>query len=114
MRTGSLLLDWYPFDKTFRLCARGYYNENKMDITVKSATSLRMGAKTHQPDELRKVTGEVGLLSLAPYVGIGLGNAVANEKKFSLLIDEAWSTKTRRSCSWSKKDSSLRARNKNL
>jgi len=87
MRTASLLLDWYPFDKTFRLCAGGYYNENKMDITVKSATSHTMGGKTYQPDELGKVTGEVGFPSIAPYIGIGLGNAVAEGKRFSMMID---------------------------
>ncbi|MFH1578011.1 MAG: hypothetical protein ABIC18_02950 [Candidatus Omnitrophota bacterium] len=83
----SALLDWHPFDTAFRISAGGLYNQNSLKMTAKTTVSYQIGNTTYTAAEVGTLTGEMDIDDIAPYVGIGWGNAVGKNKQWSFSFD---------------------------
>jgi len=87
LQTTSLLLDWHPFSGVFRLSGGLINNQNKLDLTGTPTGTTTIGSGSYTPAEIGTLTGNVGFKENVPYVGIGWGNAAAQDKHFGFNFD---------------------------
>lgn len=71
LKTGSLLVDWYPFANNFRISAGPMYNGNKVDLTSQPGNVIVNGT-TYQAT----IDGQVNFKKYVPYAGIGYGRPI--------------------------------------
>lgn len=82
------LADFYPFAGKFRLTAGAYYNGNKLTITgVPSAGSYVINGTTYTSAQAGSVSGTMDFNKLAPYAGIGWGDAVSSGSPIGFNVD---------------------------
>jgi len=82
------LADFYPLAGKFRLTAGVYYNGNKLTLTgVPNAASYVINGTTYTAAQAGTVTGTMDFNKLAPYAGIGWGDAVSSGSPFGFNID---------------------------
>jgi len=85
--SGSVLLDWYPFHGGFRLSGGGIINQNELDMEAKPTVSYTIGTTTYTSDQVGTLTGKMDFDKIAPYAGIGWGNAAGKGKRWGLTLD---------------------------
>lgn len=85
--SASALLDWHPFGGVFRLSGGLVLNNNELDSTARPLEITAIGDVDYTPEEIGTLTGNIDFNNLAPYAGIGLGNAVAGDKKWGVVLD---------------------------
>ncbi|HKW36344.1 MAG TPA: hypothetical protein VJO54_00875 [Burkholderiales bacterium] len=71
LKTGSLLLDFYPFANNFRISAGPMYNGNKLGLSTPT-TSLTVNGNPYQAS----LDGHVDFKKYVPYAGIGYGRPI--------------------------------------
>jgi hypothetical protein len=85
--TFPLTMDWYPFKNGFHLSGGLIFNQTKMDLDTGSSASLTIGGNTYSAADLGTVHGKTTFHHLAPYVGIGWGNAFGKDGHWGILSD---------------------------
>lgn len=80
-----LMLDWHPFEGSFRFTAGYVSSNNELQASATPATNVVIGNNTFTPAEIGRIDATVGLGS-GPYVGFGWGNLPASGFGFSLDI----------------------------
>ncbi len=80
LRSIHLLADYHPIPLMgFRLSGGALLNGNKLEMLSQPATgTFEIGDETYTAAEVGTIDGEVSFSSLAPYVGIGWGNAAGS------------------------------------
>lgn len=84
LMTVGALLDWHPWAQGFRLSAGLYLNQNKIDLTADLKGTVEINDKEYS---LSDIGGTVDFNSLAPYVGLGYGNAVGANGNWHFSFD---------------------------
>lgn len=80
----AVLLDWHAFNSGFRFTAGAVVNDNEISATSKvSGLTIEVGNTVFTNEQVGRLEGDIGFDSLAPYVGIGWGRAVAEGFAFS-------------------------------
>lgn len=69
-------LDWHPFENNFRITGAVLYNRNRARLDAKLNQIQKIGDHEYTPEEIGTLSGKVDFREIAPYVGIGFGNAV--------------------------------------
>lgn len=97
LRSGSALMDIYPLPETeFRLSAGMVLNGNKGEATAESQTVAvggvdrqvyTIGGRTFTAEQVGTLSGDVTFPLVAPFVGIGWGNAVKPGRRLGFTID---------------------------
>jgi len=92
LRSGSVLLDWFPFGGGFHLSPGALvYNGNggTANANVPGGQTFTLGGTTYQSDTTNPVTGKgnLGFTKAAPMVLFGWGNLVPRHKHFSFKIE---------------------------
>jgi len=92
LRSGSVLLDWFPFRGGFHLSPGALvYNSNgaKANANVPGGLTFTLGGTTYQSDTTDPVTGKGNLnfTKAAPMVLFGWGNLVPRHKHFVFKIE---------------------------
>jgi hypothetical protein len=84
-----LLGDWHPFVNNFRVTAGGVWNSNsKVKLNGTPTDDVTIGDHDYTPDQVGTLNGELVFESVAPYVGIGFGNAIGPyEQTWSFVFD---------------------------
>jgi hypothetical protein len=88
--TDGLLADWYPFPDSFRVSVGGYYNNNQVSATgtPNGADNYVINGTTYTAAQIGSLTGKATLgNSAVPYAGIGWGNAVKKNSRWSFACD---------------------------
>ena len=84
----SALVDYQPFENWFRLSGGLLYNANKVDGTGKVVETYEIDARRYTPDDIGIFTMKAEpSTKLEPYIGIGVGNPVAANKRWGFLCD---------------------------
>ena len=83
----SFLIDWYPFSNGFRFGSGLIINNNTVKLTMKPLRTYQFGSTIYTPDEAGTLTGKLFFDKLAPYIGLGWGNAVSPQKRFGFMVD---------------------------
>ena len=80
LSTFSLLLDWHPFNGSFRVSLGAVNNSNEYKATASQTTgNITVGNQSFATSQLGTLRAEVDTDSVVPYLGIGWGNAVAKK-----------------------------------
>ena len=89
MTSIPLLLDVHPFGGHFRITGGLFFQpgtEADIDSTPTEATQI--GEHTYYPDTIGTLQGHIEVDGvLAPYLGIGFGNAVAEDQLLTFMLD---------------------------
>ncbi len=82
----SLLLDWHPFNNTFRFTAGGLINDNRIRAESDIGNNdVEIGDQVFTAAQVGQVRGDITFDSFAPYFGIGWGRV--KKKGFSFVAD---------------------------
>ncbi len=86
----TALLDIHPGGGAFRLSAGFVYFGTDLTLDATLDEPVEIGDSTYDPSELGTLTGSLVTNALAPYVGIGVGNASAETTGFFLDVGVAF------------------------
>ncbi|MFH0908017.1 MAG: hypothetical protein V1929_04585 [bacterium] len=87
MQSALILLDWHMFGNNFRFSAGLTINDNILEVTGATSEPEEIGNSLYTPAEIGTLKGRATFDQLAPYVGIGYGNAVADDVALSFVFD---------------------------
>lgn len=78
LATVDALLDYHPFDGTFRISGGAVYNGNTIDAHAKpnGNGTYTINGRIYTASTVGDLSGEIDFRKAAPYLGIGWGNAV--------------------------------------
>ena len=81
LRTVDVLADYFPMDNGFRMTGGLVYNGNKVDVDMKAKSGAQyvVNGTIYSAAQAGSINGSVEFKKIAPYLGIGWGNAVANK-----------------------------------
>lgn len=82
-----LLIDWYPFAGDFRISAGALFNGTEIDLEATSAEPIEIGDSVYRPDEFGSIRGESDFDDIAPYIGIGFGNHLSQDRHWGFSTD---------------------------
>jgi len=86
--SAGVLIDYFPFESTFRISGGAYYNGNTFDgyATPTALEDITIGDNTYTVNEVARLNTNVEFNKMAPYLGIGWGNDIS-EKDWGLTLD---------------------------
>lgn len=84
--SAGLLVDFYPLD-LLRLSVGAYANKNTIELERRGEGVIEVGANRYQTEANFTLGGDIGFDSMAPYVGIGVGNPLTSKSKLSVNFD---------------------------
>lgn len=84
-----LLLDIHPFANHFRITAGVFLQPGtEGDIQATPDKNVQIGSHTYPPEVVGTLHGTIKVQdTLAPYLGIGFGNAVAEDQLLTFMVD---------------------------
>jgi len=87
--TFPLLIDIHPFGNHFRITGGAYIQPgNKAKLNATPNVPVQIGGHTYAPDVVGTLSGEAEFSNVvAPYLGIGFGNAVDEEQLLTFMVD---------------------------
>jgi hypothetical protein len=83
----SAMLDWHVFLDSFRVSAGALFNNNEISLGARPVTAVKIGGITYAPDEVGILKGNVDWEDVAPYFGIGWGDALDTSGRIGLTVD---------------------------
>lgn len=81
------MFDWFPFENNFRVTAGVAFNNNKLDLKGDLGDSTTLGDHSYSASEIGTLKGRATFDDVAPYLGIGYGNAVADDVDLTFSFD---------------------------
>ncbi len=87
LRTVSFLVDWHPYEGEFRVCGGGLYNGNSVEVQANPTDSIEIGDTRYSPAEIGTLFYDVDFRNIAPYLGIGVGNALQQGRAIGFVFD---------------------------
>ncbi len=88
LRTFDALLDYYPSSTQFRMTAGLVYNGTKVTANArpKAGNSYEFNGRLYDATDVGEIDAKIDFNKVAPYLGIGWGNAVAKGWGFTTDI----------------------------
>ncbi|MDH5479969.1 MAG: hypothetical protein OEX11_04325 [Nitrosomonas sp.] len=83
----SLLADYHPFQGGFRITAGGVYNGNKLDVSGRPNGTINFNGIDYAVADVGHVDAKVDFMPIAPYFGLGWGNAANKDSSFHFAFD---------------------------
>lgn len=89
LRTFDALLDYFPMAGAFRVSGGLVYNGNKLDATGRpnAGATYTINGNTYAAASAGVINGNIDFRNLAPYIGIGWGNAASAQKGWGFSSD---------------------------
>ncbi len=89
LQSFGAVLDWHPGGSGFRFSAGAFSNGNEAAGTGRGqpGTFVEFGDAVVPADQLGRVEADIGFDSLAPYVGLGWGNAIDKDGRWTFSLD---------------------------
>jgi hypothetical protein len=83
----GLLLDWHPAGGGFRLSAGAVYNGNEISGTGRPTDITNIGGINFTPSQIGTLKARIDYPEWCGYAGIGFGNAVSRDGRWTVLFD---------------------------
>ncbi|NQT26614.1 hypothetical protein HQ585_14765 [candidate division KSB1 bacterium] len=84
----GLLVDYHPFENTFRLTGGLLFNNNIFEASAEAVNTYEYDEGTYTPEDIGVLNGKVKPgLPISPYIGFGIGNPVSSDKKLGFYLD---------------------------
>lgn len=87
LRSVNALLDWHPFGGNFRLSGGAVYNGNGLDAEAVEQETYMVGNRTFTQGQVGRLTGNMDFRDFAPYLGIGWGQAIREDRRWTFTMD---------------------------
>lgn len=87
LRTVSLLVDWHPYEGEFRVSGGLLYNGNNAEVRGTPTDSIKIGDTRYSPAQIGVLKYKLDFRNIAPYLGIGVGNALRKDRKVAFVFD---------------------------
>lgn len=89
LRTVSLLADWHPINGGFRITGGVFYNGNELNGAGRPAAGgiYDIDGTTYTATEVGTLSAAVDFSSVAPYLGVGWGNAIDTRGRWHVSLD---------------------------
>jgi hypothetical protein len=87
LRSGLLLVDWHPYEGEFRVSYGLFYNSNSVEVRGTPTESVKIGDRRYSPAEVGILKYTFDFRNIAPYLGIGVGNAFRTDRTFGFNFD---------------------------
>jgi hypothetical protein len=84
LETFAALIDFHPWDSGFRITAGAILNNNEITMSAGLNESVEIGDREYTVSSL---DGSVAFSEVAPYVGIGYGNALDENGRWTVAFD---------------------------
>lgn len=82
-----VLLDWHPFQGSFRISGGAIYNGNDLEANAKTSATLDIGDSTYTGAQIGTLKGKIDFDDIAPYLGIGWDTSFGKDKSFGFLFE---------------------------
>jgi len=82
-----LMVDWYPFDDAFHISAGIILNETDIGLDAEYAGLVTIGNVTYPGNQVGILSGDLSFDPVAPYIGIGWGNAFGSRRRWGFMTD---------------------------
>ncbi|MGD8777483.1 MAG: hypothetical protein PVH88_00800 [Ignavibacteria bacterium] len=84
----TVFFDWFPFESGFHLSGGFLYSNNNIEGLGKPTRTYTVGGTIYTPEKLGNLNAKVEpSLKFSPYLGLGWGNAVEQDKKLGFLVN---------------------------
>ena len=80
-------VDWFPFDGSFHISGGVLFNGSDIRLRATPGEAVEIDNVTYTPSQLGSLRGDVECQSVAPYVGIGWGNALDEAGRWGFAVD---------------------------
>ena len=87
LRSFSALVDWHIFDGPFRITGGVLSMDNQFDLDALINQNVTIGDNVYTPAQVGRLSGEVDIEGMAPYIGIGWGNPVGRGRRWGFYSD---------------------------
>lgn len=88
LRTFDALLDYYPMGGGFRVTGGVIYNGNRVTARAEpTGGTYTFNGNVYTSAQVGQVDGRIDFNNVAPYLGIGFGNALAPQKGWGFSAD---------------------------
>lgn len=87
VKSATLFFDWHPFSGGLRFSTGVAINDNELTLVGVSATSYTIGTTTYTAAQVGTLNGSVTFDNINPYLGVGWGNAVDPDDRFTFSAD---------------------------
>lgn len=87
VKSATLFFDWHPFSGGMRVSVGAAATDNELKLVGVSTTGYTIGGKEYDADEVATLNGTVEFDSFTPYLGIGWGNAVDRDGRWTFSAD---------------------------
>lgn len=85
---GEAMIDWHPFHGTFRVTGGLVFNRNEVTADGRPTDgTYTINGNTYLAAEVGSLDGKVEFKSTAPYLGVGWGDVVDKDGRFSFIAD---------------------------
>lgn len=82
------LLDFHPFENGFRITAGAVFNDSEANLTgTTDDATIDIGDASYPTASVGALVGSAKYDHVSPYIGIGFGNAVADNVDFTFSFD---------------------------
>ncbi len=81
------LLDWHPGASGFRVSGGLVLNDNELVGDAVLTQSVDIGGTVYNPGDIGAMRASIGFDDVAPYIGIGWGNAAKAERGIGFTFD---------------------------
>ena len=85
--TFPVTLDWYPFDDKFHISGGVVFNETDVNVDSRYDGTVEIDGVTYTGDEVGTLSGNLDFNNVAPYIGIGWGNAFGRSRRWGFVTD---------------------------
>ena len=84
----AAIVDYHPFENTFRFSAGLLYNATELKGDGKAVNTYEIDTHVYTPERIGTLNVKVEpSLKVSPYLGIGFGNPVTHNKRLGFLFD---------------------------
>jgi hypothetical protein len=88
LQTVNALVDWYPYQGSFRTTAGLFYNNNKASLkAIPGINGIVINGKSYPSTDVSSMESTMTFNAIAPYLGLGWGNPVAKDKGWGMTTD---------------------------
>lgn len=86
LQTFSVLINYHPFNGTFRVTAGAMLNNNELTLTADPNATYNINGTTYNSTQFGELEASVDFRKIAPYIGIGMGHGASSGFSFTADI----------------------------
>lgn len=68
-----MVIDWNPGSSLFRFSGGLLFNASRADVQYVPESATYLGQHTYTPENIGKLTGDITMRPVSPYIGLGIG-----------------------------------------